>query len=81
MNWIKGKPKAEGKYLTIMEYDLPPIKTYSDPKVCEFKYVRCRLTNELFFSDEGQETCWVKNGVAQIVDYYMPIPENPTLNN
>jgi hypothetical protein len=77
MEWIKGEPKKEGKYLTIREFNIFE-KTYSDPKVCEFSFVRFRTTNEIVKIDGEIETCWVtKDNRGATVDYYMELPKNP----
>lgn len=78
MKWIKGEPKEEGKYLTIREFNIGGKRSFSEPKTCEFKFVRLRTTNEIVVTEDGVETCWVKNGNAELVDYYMDVPPNPT---
>ena len=78
MGWIKGKPKKEGKYLTIREFKIGSKTSFSEPKTCEFKFVRYKNTNELVTTEDGIETCWIKNGNGELVDYYMDLPPNPT---
>ena len=78
MKWIKGEPKKEGKYLIIREFNIGNETRFSEPKTCEFKFVRLRNTNEIVITEEGVQTCWVKNGNGELVDYYMDLPQNPT---
>lgn len=78
-NWINVNDKLpeEGKYLTIRRFDVNGI-SFSDPKVCELKFARYRTSGELSLDENGdKQPCWMKNGYAEQVDYWMPIPPNP----